>query len=128
MRVVLSVTADDGAGELRNLYSWLIGEPGFAGLVQLHERDPGPGELGPVADLLQVAVEPGGALSAFAAVVIAWLRFRTADVNVTVTRTGADTNVEVKAERVSGLDAAGTRALADEVSRALAAGDGDAAR
>lgn len=128
MDIQVSVAGADAADQLRNLYGWLMREPEFAGALQLHERDAEPGELGPVTDLVQAALEPGGAVSAFAAVVIAWLKFRTSDVKITVSRPAGEPHVELDARRIRELDAAATQALTDELAQTLQSGDGNASQ
>jgi hypothetical protein len=120
--IAVSVAGAGAADQLRDLYAWLTKEPELVGYLRLHERDAPTGELDPVTDLLQAALEPGGAVSAFAAAVVAWLKFRTADVKVTVTRADGAPHAELAARRIKGLDAAGTQALAHELAQSLTPG------
>jgi hypothetical protein len=127
MDIAVSVAGAGPADQLRDLDAWLMKETELAGHIRLHERDAAVGELGPVTDLVQAALEPGGAVSAFAAAVVAWLKFRTADVKITVTRADGAPHTELAARRVKGLDAAGTQVLARELARSLTP-DGSHAR
>jgi hypothetical protein len=125
--IAVSVAGAGPADQLRDLYAWLTKEPELTGQIRLHERDGAVGELGPLTDLVQAALEPGGAVSAFAAAVVAWLKFRTADVKITVSRADGTTHTELAARRVKSLDAAGTQVLARELAQSLTR-DGSHAR
>ncbi|WP_433366202.1 effector-associated constant component EACC1 [Streptosporangium sp. CA-115845] len=124
----MTVTAENSADELRNLYSWLKEEPELRGQVRVREGAPPPGALGPVVDGLQVALGAGGAGTAPAGVLIAWLRTRGEEVNLTLTRGENETRVEVTAKGGKALNPVETRALTTqlvEVPKRTEARDGD---
>jgi hypothetical protein len=126
VRVDVSVViAGDGAGdELRSLRAWLVEEDELRGRVRLRQRPPEPDELGAVDDVLIVALGPGGVATVLASVLITWIRHRTGDVTVKLTRPDG-TSVDVTAKHVRGLAAADVQTLTTELSRSLDAGGGD---
>jgi hypothetical protein len=112
---VVSGTADD----VRSLRSWLAGEAELRGRTQLVERSVGPGVLGPDLGGLLVDLAAPGAAGALAAVVVAWIRCRHGDVDVTLERSGGEMTVRVSARRVRGLDVEGLRREIEQLSRAV---------
>jgi hypothetical protein len=109
----------DEVGVLR---SWLVGEDELRGRVELVERPPHPGALGPVLDSLLVALAPGGAASVLMAGFIAWVRSRNGDIDITAERHDGRAMVGVSARRVRGLDADGMRAEIASLGRTLSDG------
>ncbi|WP_432837549.1 effector-associated constant component EACC1 [Dactylosporangium sp. CA-092794] len=116
IRLVGAPTGDD----YRSLRAELL-ERDVPG-VTLGERAPDPGTLGPVVDVLQVALGSGAAVSSVAAAVITWIRHRSADLDVTMTASDGR-NVTVSAKRVRGLRA---DELLGEIDRMRADLDGAA--
>lgn len=121
---MLAVTlATAGAGAARDdsaaaLAAWLEADDELRGYVR---REPAPvpeGALG--AELAQLVVSLGssGAATAMAGVIIAWLRRRTGSVSVHLTRPDGSA-VELTAERVRALDAAGVREQVDQLVAAV---------
>ncbi|GAA2883481.1 hypothetical protein GCM10010517_46690 [Streptosporangium fragile] len=119
MDIELSISDPDSADALGDLYEWLVEEPELAGRIRVVESPPAPGTLGPVAEALQVALEPGGAVTVLAAVVVAWLRYRTGKMTITIVTRDGESRVDMVAERVKALDAAGAEALVSEVVRTV---------
>jgi hypothetical protein len=108
--------------EIRSLRVWLIGEDELRGRVELVERPPQPGELGPALDALVVSLGQGGAASVLVAGLISWLRSRHGDIDITAERHGDQTKIRVSAKRVRGLDADGLRNEIDRLGHALSNG------
>lgn len=127
MDVLVTISEGGSADMLRELRSWLVDEPELRGRVLLRERAVGQGDLGPTLEALQLLGAGGGAATA-ASVIIAWLRSRSGEIKIKVTRNGE--TLEVSAKGVKGLDAAGVRELTThlagylESSAATAEGQG----
>lgn len=120
LAVTLATAGADAAGDdgAAALAAWLEADDELRGYVR---REPAPlpeGALG--AELAQLVVSLGssGAVTAMASVVIAWLRRRTGSVSVRLTRPDGSA-VELSAERVRALDAAGVRGQVDQLVAAV---------
>ena len=101
----LSVEGEDPVQRLADLADWLRHEPGLRGLVVPEAVPPGPGELGSVTDALVVAVGSGGALTALATSLRAFLaQPRRSDLRIVV-RAPDGSSVEVDAKRVDDVAA-----------------------
>ncbi|MFD5086214.1 hypothetical protein ACFWOG_26680 [Kitasatospora sp. NPDC058406] len=74
------------ASDLRSLRAWLRHEDELRGRVQLLDGEVGPEEMGGLAEVLVVALSAGGAATVLAQAVVEWVRQRTLDVTVRVTR------------------------------------------
>ncbi|MET8539995.1 hypothetical protein ABZW03_04965 [Kitasatospora sp. NPDC004799] len=111
--------ADQGAAA--SLLSWLRAEDELRGYVELVAPPPQPGSLGALADVLTVAVGAGGAASGLTSALIAWIRRRTGETVVQVTRADGS-SIELRATAVRALDADDVAALVREVSASLADG------
>jgi hypothetical protein len=85
MEAQLRVSAPDSVQELVDLHEWLSAERELTGRVHALAGRPGPTDLGGAFDALAVAVGSGGAGTALAASLSAWLRTRRAKVTLTVT-------------------------------------------
>ena len=84
----------EAADALRDLAEWIEGNDDVVAVASVRTREPGPGELGGVAD----AVEVLAALTPLAKVVVDWLKERLKNGVVDVTATKADgTSVHIKA-------------------------------
>jgi hypothetical protein len=116
----MQITTDSPA-ELRDLQAWLLREHEFRGRVRLLQQAPMPGSLGALAEALEVALGPGGALTALAGAVIVWLRGRSGSLTVKLSRDGE--SVELSAKGVRGLGPAEIRALVAETAGALGEAD-----
>lgn len=86
MDVTLEVEGHRAADELRSLREWLLNEDGLRGRVRLVDGPVVPGTLGSGVEALAVVLAPGGIATAVASVLIAWIRHRTSDVTLKVTR------------------------------------------
>jgi hypothetical protein len=99
--VVVAISIEDPvdpAGELRSLRDWLRADDAFGGSADLALSRPGVGEMGAVADTLNVVLGPAE-VAALAGALSVWLRTRRSDVKVRV-RSG-EREVEVDATNVS---------------------------
>jgi hypothetical protein len=126
---MVTVSGPDGDGSkptrsgqeldpLRSLRSWLVDEDELRGRVRLVVPAPGPGELGALAEALQVLLAPGGAAATLAAAIVSWARRQRTDLRVTL-RGGDRPLAEVEAKRLRGLDAANLPATIDALRRCL---------
>lgn len=97
--------SDVSAADLRSLRSWMIDMGELRGPFELRRPEPRPGEMGSLTDALIVAAGSGGAITALAGVLVSWLRHRTSDLTVKITRPDG-TTFEVVGSRVRGLDGA----------------------
>jgi Effector Associated Constant Component 1 len=111
-----SETATD---ELYSLRAWLLEEEDLRGRIGLVESPPASGKLGALPEALTMALGPGGAATA-ASALIAWLRYRTSDVRLKLTRPDGST-LEVESRRVHGISTADVSAHVDQLCRMLAA-------
>jgi hypothetical protein len=123
--VDVTVTASDAdEKDLWSLRDSLAREPELRGRSRLLGGTPEPGTMGAAAEALAVAIEPGGAIAAFAAIVITWLRLRTSSVRFRVTRADGS-SVELLADRVRDLDTQAVRQQVIDLTRFLGEGSGD---
>lgn len=111
---------DLSADDLRALRRWMIDTGDLRGPFDLRQADPRPGELGSLTDALVVAAGSGGAVTALAGVLISWLRHRTTDLTIKVTRPDGS-SLEVSGSRVRGLDAPALGAEIERLAGQLAA-------
>lgn len=118
-----TITGADGvsADDLRSLRSWMIDSGDLRGPFELRQPDPEPGHMGSVTDALVVAAGSGGAITALAGVLVSWLRHRTSDFTLKVTRPDGG-SVELVARRIRGLDAAALGIEMQRLAGELAAG------
>jgi hypothetical protein len=82
MDVRIAVTGGAGTEDLRR---WMDRDPELAGRARTVAGEPEPGTLGTL-DVLAMAVGQGGMATALAGGLVAWLRRRVGDVEVTVRR------------------------------------------
>jgi hypothetical protein len=120
---MLSVGGEAAAEEGASLSAWLAEEGEFGGRVQLAERAPAPGTMGALPELV-VALGPGGAATAFAGAVVAWIRRRSGSTTVTVKR-AAGVEISLSADHVRGLTTEQLGALVERLAAALDAGSAD---
>jgi Effector Associated Constant Component 1 len=99
VEVVVGVAG--AADDVRSLRRWLIAEDEFRGRVRPVDEPVLPGVLG-TTQLAGLLVDAGGGV-ALAAVLVAWLRSRRGDVDLTVQLRGGQTTVRVSARRVRGV-------------------------
>lgn len=105
VEVQIRVDAPDAADELRALRQWLSAEDEFRGRVALRGGTPRPGDMGPVVDLLTVAVSSGGAATVLAGTLAVWLRNRRSDVSIEISETEEGRTVKVTGNRVGDAEA-----------------------
>lgn len=110
--------------QVRSLAAWLWGDAGLRGNVRLVPRPAEPGTLGGGAvDVISLAVGQGGAVALAVSAVITWLRQRTTDVTVKITREHGASSVELVAKRLRAMDAAAVCDMVTELSATLAEDD-----
>lgn len=83
---------------LRSLYQWLRNEPELRGRVQQLDRQPAPGEMGALADVLMVALGSGGAVGVVASSLkVFFAQPRRSDLKITIeTSDGRKVSVDAK--------------------------------
>jgi hypothetical protein len=95
MEADLRVSGGDQAKEVADLWEWMRAERGLAGMVRPVWSPPREGQLGGVVDVLAVALGSGGAMTALAGSLTAWLKTRRPDVTVTITTAKGSASVGV---------------------------------
>ncbi|MEU0568771.1 hypothetical protein ABZ297_25795 [Nonomuraea sp. NPDC005983] len=100
--------------DARGLRDWLVAEDELAGRVKLSEGTPEPDRLGVPTDVIMLMLAPGGAVTAFSAAVITWIRHRTGTATITIRREDR-TEVKISAQRVRALDGQALTALTREL-------------
>lgn len=102
------------ADELRDLRAWLVAEEDLRGRVQLVERAPESGRLGPLVEALRVFADPGGVV--LASVLVTWVKQHRSSIKATVTGPGGK-RVSIEAERVRLMNADDLGELTERVAR-----------
>jgi hypothetical protein len=125
MADVLFTAADAADNDLGELHGLLAGEPELRGRVTVRGGAPVPGTMGVVTEAVLVALGPGGAGTAIAAVVVTYLRQRGRGIRLRVTRADG-ASVELAAGNVRGLDAQAVRVQVADLARFLDASPGPA--
>jgi hypothetical protein len=115
--MILTVTGGS-TDQLRDLRRWLGEEPELRGRVVSLSRRPEEHELGTLTEALQITLGSGGVVATVAAVVIAWLRTRPAEITVRISR--GDDEIEVTAKGVKSLNVHELGQAASEVARTFA--------
>jgi hypothetical protein len=115
VEVTLEVEGDRAADELRSLRAWLLDEDALRGHVRLVAGTVVPGTLGSGVEALAVILAPGGVATAVASVLIAWIRHRTSDVTLKVTRPDG-TSYELSVTDVPDFGATAVADLAAQLS------------
>ena len=95
LRISLAGDNDsDHIADFESLYSWLWGEPALAGCVAEDRRVPLPGEMGGLSDALIVSVGSGGAVSALALSLKAFLsQPRAANIRIHIQGEGREVDI-----------------------------------
>jgi hypothetical protein len=124
--VRVQIWGDSAPDELRSLASWLRAEDDLRRQARLVTAPPQPGEMGAALDHLAIALGPGGLAAAFAAVLIAWIRSRSAAFSIELTRPDG-TTVRLEAKNVRGLPHDQVKGLTDQVAGLLARADAGSA-
>jgi membrane-associated two-gene conflict system component 1 (EACC1) len=78
------IGSDDPQDELSSLREWLAAESEFRGRVRLEQAPIRPGQMGGIADAVQVALDHDGALTVLAGSVAVWLRARRSKLKVKI--------------------------------------------
>ncbi len=121
MGVTVVITENGTADDLRSLRSWLLDTDSLRGRVDLVERPPDPGQLGPALEALVVILGPGGAATALSAALLSWIRHRTSDLQLKLTQENGR-SVELSARRVRALNADALRTQIEQLTRTLDSG------
>ena len=106
MKTTVALAGTHPAADLRELQSSLLQEPELRGCVHLAVRPPERDHLGGVSDVMSVVLDSGPtAVTVLVSAVITWLRYRTSDVNCTITKPDGST-ITLSAKRVqqSGME------------------------
>ena len=111
---------DLSADELRSLRRWMLDVRSLRGPVDLRPADAKPGEMGSLTDALVVAAGSGGAITAIAGALVSWLRHRTTDLTVKITRPDGSA-LEVDGKRVRGVDSEQLNVLIEDLAAQLGA-------
>lgn len=122
--VSVHIQADDAPGELRSLSGWLSGEDAMHGRIRLATAPPPEGTMGAGLESLLVTVGPGSMATAFAAVLIAWIRTRAGTISIELSR-GKGKIMRLDAKNVRALTHDQVSELTDRLSALLPAGEAD---
>lgn len=117
MTVLVTFPEGGSADLLRDLHTWLVNEPDLRGRVRLRETPAAQGTLGPAVDALQLMLGAGGGAATVATVIIAWLRSRSGEITVKLTR--GDQTLEVSAKGLRGMNAEALRDLTTHITKQL---------
>jgi hypothetical protein len=86
VEVRLTVAGDDAAAAMRSLELWLDGQNELRGQVRAGVSAPEPGTMGSAADMLMVALGPGGVATVVASVLVSWIRRQSGNLSVRARR------------------------------------------
>ena len=125
MTGIVVTASDTDHDDLRELYDSLLAEPELRGRLTLSSGPAVPGTMGVLTEVLTAAVAPGGAGTAFAAVVITYLRQRGSSIELRFTRPDG-ASVDLSAGNVRELDSQAVRIQVADLARFLGEGAGDA--
>jgi hypothetical protein len=115
MTIIISIPHGDGSwDELRSLREFLVSDDSLRVRVAVVQPPANEENLGGVIDALSVGLLPGGALTILAGATISWLRQRTTDLTIKITR--GDKAVELGSKRIKSLDATQIRALTESLT------------
>jgi hypothetical protein len=92
----------------------------LSGPADLRQADPQPGEMGSLTDALVVAAGSGGAITAIAGALVSWLRHRTTDLTIKITRPDGSA-LEVDGRRVRGVDSQQLNLMIEDLAAQLGA-------
>jgi hypothetical protein len=99
MHVTVAVDGDDARASLESLFEWLRHEDALRGHIQLRPSTLTPGAMGPLNEALLVVLGSGGAASVLAHSLTEWVKQRTSDVQLTLTRPNGET-ISVDGRRI----------------------------
>jgi hypothetical protein len=114
----IAVLGEQPHDEARSLRTWMLEEPALRGRVTLRVAPSASGTLGDSMETLVVALGPGGVATALASVLVTWIRRRTTDVTVKITKSDGST-LEVSGRHIGRLDSDGMRGLTAELAKAI---------
>jgi hypothetical protein len=114
----IAVLGEQPHDETRSLRTWMLEEPALHGRVTLRVAPSASGTLGDAMETLVVALGPGGIATALASVLVTWIRRRTTDITVKITKSDGST-LEVSGRHVGRLDSDGMRGLTTELAKAI---------
>ncbi len=114
MQVVVQSESPD---QLRDLYAWLTEEPELRGRVQVAEEAPQPGTMGAPIAALEIVLASGKLLATMSTALVSWLRTRSGEVSIKLTR--GEQAIEVTAKGVRNLDPDQVSALTRQVAANL---------
>jgi len=122
--VTLEIADASGSSrELLLLRDWLLREPDIRGRVRAVDRPADEGHLGPVLDVLLLALGPSGVATAATSAVIAWIKHQRSDLALRITREDGS-SFELASKRVKGLDSTDLISLMGQFGRFLEGGSG----
>jgi hypothetical protein len=101
MDAFIQLNSHNQLDDVVNLTEWLCSERGLQGSVRQIRSAPAETELGTAIDIISVAVGTGGAVTALANSLNAWLQTRRSAVKVTVSR--GDRSATVEASNISNV-------------------------
>ncbi len=104
--------------DLLSLRNALGRAPELHGCVNLRQSKAETGTMGAVSDALMVALEPGGAVTALSAVLIAWIRQRTAKISLTIEKADG-TKLAINADRIRNAKSHDIESIGTELTREL---------
>lgn len=89
--VTVAAAGDDARLVLESLFEWLRHEEPLRGRIEFRPTTVAPDAMGAVDEVLTVALGAGGAGAVLARSLTEWLKHRTSDIRVTLTRPNGDT-------------------------------------
>ncbi|MGW4643359.1 effector-associated constant component EACC1 [Sphaerisporangium sp. NPDC004334] len=119
MDVQIAVTGEESVDALRR---WLDEDSDLLGKVRNQGTPPGPGQLGTL-EVLVAAVGQGGIATALASALVAWLRRRVGDVEITVRRPDGG-EITLTARNVRRLDSGQLTELTRRLEGAMGEDEG----
>jgi hypothetical protein len=99
VNVTVAVDGDDSRAALESLFDWLRHEDALRGHIQLRPSTVTAGAMGPLDEALLVVLGSGGAASVLARCLTEWVKHRTSDVRLTLTRPNGET-ISVDGRRI----------------------------
>lgn len=127
VEIDVCISGEDAAGELRSMLSWFSGEEELRGQARLAVAPPRSGQMGAGIESLVIALAPGGLVTAFATVLIAWIRSRSGSISVELSRPDG-AKLRFDAKNVKALPRERVDELAQQIAGLVAAagpGEGD---
>ncbi|MFI7106061.1 hypothetical protein ACIBK9_07145 [Nonomuraea sp. NPDC050227] len=110
------VTGEAPGDDAFGLRKWFAAEPELAGRARVLDQPPEDGRLGSIAEIVSLLLEPAGAVSVFAGVLVTWLRHRTGSAKITIRREDG-TEISLSAQRVKALDGESLRGVVNELGQ-----------